>query len=263
MRVFAILAYDGAYFEGFQQQKHTPNTVMGRLIEGLKTLHIHTRPSGSGRTDRGVHGLGQVVHIDLPSFWSDLKKLQERLNEHLHPHAHIKRIFEVPSFAHARFSAASRTYRYIVDTGPYSPFLHPYRLFYSTPPPLYKLQEAFSLFQGVHDFNHFKKSGSPTSHTIRYIQQATVYKWRGHIVFRVQGNGFLRSQVRLMVAAALAYGEGKITLAALRAQLANQACTFRTPVPPNGLYLARISYEKTFLPATKVAFTLPKKTSPS
>ena len=80
MRCALTLAYDGTHFLGSQVQESSPNTVMGNIESALAKLNIEFRVIASGRTDRGVHATGQVCHIDLPEFWSDLKKLKRVLN---------------------------------------------------------------------------------------------------------------------------------------------------------------------------------------
>jgi len=80
MRVKATIAYDGSAFYGFQRQTNTPQTVTGQIEAVLKQLHIDTQIVGSGRTDRGVHATGQVIHFDLPDYWQDLEKLRTICN---------------------------------------------------------------------------------------------------------------------------------------------------------------------------------------
>lgn len=240
--MFLTLAYDGSRFGGFQQQTHNTNTVMNHLIASLKKLNINTTPAGAGRTDKGVHALGQVVHVDLPEFWSDVHLLRTTLNQHLAPYIYIKHITPVEHTFHARYSATVRQYRYLLNHGVFSPFLSPYHLFYPTKPSLEKINKALECFVGTHDFSLFKKTGSPTTHNVRTLFEAHAYTHKHLSVFSFKGSGFLRSQVRMMVAAALAYEKGVLSKEDLRAQIDNARQVFTGLVSPNGLYLTRIYY---------------------
>jgi len=242
MRVFIKIAYDGSRFNGFQQQIHDTNTVMNLLIKALKKLNIHTNPAGAGRTDKGVHAMGQVVHIDLPAYWKDLSLFEATLQQHLYPFVHLKKIWEVPDTMHARFSAISRQYRYILCHDAFDPFCSAYTLFDPSKKSLLALNEALSCFIGTHDFSLFKKQGSLTPTNVRTLTHAHAYMYRNCTVFSFRGNGFLRSQVRMMVKACLAYAAGELSKEALCEQIANKHRHIRTLVPPNGLYLWRIYY---------------------
>jgi tRNA pseudouridine38-40 synthase len=242
MRVFIKLAYDGSRFNGFQQQTHDTNTVMNLLIKALKKLNIHTTPAGAGRTDKGVHALGQVVHIDLPSYWKDLSLLKTTLQQHLLPFVHLQNIWEVPDTMHARFSATSRHYRYILSHDAFDPFRSAYVFFQPTKMSLLALNEALACFVGTHDFSLFKKQGSPTPTNVRTLTYAHAYMYRNCTIFSFRGSGFLRSQVRMMTQACLAYAQGRLSKEALCEQIANKHQHICSMVPPNGLYLWRIYY---------------------
>ncbi len=111
------MSYNGSAFMGSQQQPDTTNTVIGTLIIALKRLQIHTLPKGSGRTDRGVHATHQVMHLDLPLYWNDLRRLNDMLNMQLPHTIRILRIEFVNNDFHARYSAKKRVYRYILQRG--------------------------------------------------------------------------------------------------------------------------------------------------
>ncbi|MDR0579837.1 MAG: tRNA pseudouridine(38-40) synthase TruA [Campylobacteraceae bacterium] len=238
MRVFLYLSYDGSKFFGFQQQPNK-NAVMDRVIFALKELGITSKPIGSSRTDKGVHALNQTVHIDLPPFWEDLDKLQNTLNCLLHPYIHVRKI--VKSDLHARFDAKKRLYRYICYTGEYDPLLSDYALFL----PEFDLtfiNKALSLFLGRHDFGFFKKTGSETKDDIRTLYKADVYMYKNFLVFRFLGDGFLRSQVRMMTQAILSAQKGILSLEDLKMQIDKKRRVFTESAPACGLYLSRVYY---------------------
>lgn len=240
-RAKITLSYNGAAFMGSQQQPTTHETVIGTLLIALKRLKINSAPKGSGRTDRGVHATHQVMHIDLPLYWTDLRRLTEMLNLQLPSSVRIRRIeFVSPEF-HARYSARKRVYRYIIKEGISNPFEDNFVTFV---PSLEReaITEAIKLFEGTHNFELFKKSGNDMDHFIRIIYRAYAYSHKGYFILCFEGNGFLRSQIRLMVGFLLRISSGKATKEQLIEQLAAIKRHSTDIAPCNGLYLTRINY---------------------
>ena len=236
MRCALILSYNGTHFLGSQTQKESSNTILGSLESVLKALGIDFKVVASGRTDKGVHATGQVCHIDLPPFWTDLKKLKKVLNEMLPKALHVERIKEVSNNFHARYNAKKRVYRYIIKEGVSNPFNDDYVTFLDSVDFL-KVENNIKLFVGTFDFKYFMKTGSDVNSTCREIYKAFAYKHKGYIVLNFEANGFLRSQIRLMVGALLTLDENEI-----QKQL---NCEKRYKIKPakcNGLYLAKIKY---------------------
>ncbi len=240
MRVKAVIAYDGSRFEGFQSQKHTANTVMGHLERSLKKLGVDSKIVGSGRTDRGVHATAQVIHFDLPSFW-ELERFGSYFQKNLGPFVQLRRLSAASANFHARFDAKSRAYRYILSSTSPSPFEAAYLCY---EPHLHKesITQALRLFEGRHDFAYFMKTGSDTKSSIRTIYRTATYEYRGRFVLYIEGDAFLRAQVRMMVAFLLEISRGKLTIAQLKEQLAKKARYSSTLAPPGGLYLCRVVY---------------------
>ncbi len=240
MRVKAVIAYDGSNYKGFQKQKSTPNTITHAIEKALMSLHIDSSIVGSGRTDAGVHATGQVIHFDLPKFWTDLSKLKLNLNRKLDD-IQFKHISSVDANYHARFSAKKRLYRYVFKTKQPSLFEKKYISYYH---PFNKevLQNTLDNFLGKHDFNYFHKTGSVTHTTVREIYYAK-YIQRGdyHFIY-YQANGFLRSQVRMMVEASMGVAQERMTLEQLIEQLKYQKKHIDRLAPPEGLYLAKVIY---------------------
>lgn len=240
MHAKAVVAYDGSYFHGFQKQKSTKNTVTTTIESALKSLQIEGSIVGSGRTDKGVHATGQVIHFDLPYFWSDLSKLKRELNRKLQ-RIEIKHITAVDEHFHARFSAKRRLYRYIFKRSKPSLFEENYISYYSH----FNtgiLHQALELFEGEHDFCHFHKTGSPVHSTVRHIYRARYREWGEYSIIYFEANGFLRSQVRMMVAAVMLCAEGRISLEMLLGQIDGSIRHTTKLAPPSGLYLARVLY---------------------
>jgi tRNA pseudouridine38-40 synthase len=236
MRCAFTLVYNGTSFLGSQIQSETNNTVLGNVEHVLKELGINSKVVASGRTDKGVHATGQVCHIDLPAFWSDLERLKKVLNQML-PHAiHVKNIRAVDDEFHARYSAKKRVYRYIIKEAQSNPFEDDFVTFLEEVN-FEKVKKNIKLFTGEHDFKGFMKTGSEVKTTTRIIYKAFAYRYKDFIILNFEANGFLRSQIRLMVGSLLNLNANEI-----QEQLACKATYKVKPAPSNGLYLAKIKY---------------------
>jgi len=239
-RVKAVIAYDGSAYYGFQKQKSTKQTITHDIEHALASLQIHSSIVGSGRTDAGVHATGQVIHFDIPEYWDDLEKLTLNLNRKLIS-IRFKHITFVSSDFHARFHAKKRIYRYVFKTKQPSLFEQKFISYYASFDTTL-LTEALKTFEGKHDFDFFRKTGTETHTSIREVYH-TNYVQRGdyHFIYFC-ANGFLRSQVRMMVDAAMSCAQEKLSLQALKEQLNCQVQHSTKLAPPEGLYLARVIY---------------------
>lgn len=236
MRVKVTLSYNGTHYLGSQIQTETSNTIMGQMQKVLSQLGIDSKIIASGRTDKSVHALGQVCHFDLPDFWHDTKKLKRVLNKMLPSSIHIKSIYYVSDDFHARYSAKVRTYRYMIKRGESNPFETDYITFVPELDIL-TIKKNMQLFIGEHDFASFMKTGSDINSTTREIYKAFAYEYKTYLILNFQANGFLRSQIRLMVGALLTLNEQEI-----QKKLNNTSKKSLKPAPPNGLYLSKINY---------------------
>ena len=190
MRCMLTLAYNGTHYLGSQTQTETSNTILGNLEKVLKKLGIESKIIASGRTDKGVHATGQVCHLDLPPFWSDLIKLKRVLNEMLPSSIHIKNIKKVPDDFHARYGAKRRVYRYIIKQSLSNPFEDEFITFDKSAN-FELLKENISVYIGEHNFISFMKTGSDSKSTTRVIYKAFAYKHKGYIILNFEANGFL------------------------------------------------------------------------
>ena len=240
MRVKAVISYDGSQYQGFQKQRSTKMTISTAIEEALASLQIDSAIVGSGRTDAGVHATGQVIHFDLPGFWDDLEKLKLNLNRKL-TDISFKHISPATNDFHARFGAKKRLYRYVFKTQKPSVFEQKYISYYQEFDPDL-LIKALKTFEGKHDFNFFHKTGTVTHTTIREIYRTDYVKRNGYHFIYFQANGFLRSQVRMMVDAAMLYAKNEMTITQLQEQLICQKKHTTKLAPPEGLYLAKIIY---------------------
>lgn len=236
MRICITISYNGTTFLGSQIQTETNNTIFNKIENALKEINIDFKPHASGRTDKGVHATGQTFHIDIPEYWSDLKKLKETLNKMLPKSIDVKKIIETKNDFHARYSAKSRVYRYIIKKGESNPFENDLVSFYENIN-FECIQKNIKLFEGKFDFVNFMKTGSEVNSTVREVYKTISYKHKDFIVLYFEANGFLRSQIRLMVGALLSLNGTQI-----KEQLSSKKIHKIKPAKANGLYLAKIKY---------------------
>jgi tRNA pseudouridine38-40 synthase len=240
LRVKITLSYDGSKFHGFQAQRDGTVTVANTIEKALHSLKIEPKFNASGRTDSGVHATAQVLDLTLPPHWHDLFRLKNYLNNLLYPHIHISSIIEVDESFHARYSVKRRLYRYLlkdsVDVFGYSYMLEHKNI------DLIKLNSASKLFEGKHDFLYFHKSGSDIKSSVRSIYKCRFYKYKDLYVFGIEADGFLRSQIRMMLAFLLKINDNLLDEDDLISQLDKKSVKCRDIAPPNGLYLAKIKY---------------------
>ncbi|STQ86516.1 tRNA pseudouridine(38-40) synthase TruA [Helicobacter muridarum] len=250
--IACIIAYDGSKFYGFARQNRKDTdivTVVEFFENALRNIGISTYIIGSGRTDRGVHATYQVINFHANLYMS-LSKMRKLLNDRLYPFVLIKQIYEVGYTFHARFDAKARFYKYIFTKEDILPFYTNYiaRLDYGD---VNLLKLALLQFMGEHDFTLFKKSGSYTKHCVREIIKANIFPAKIHniscLVAHIGANGFLRSQVRLILQACIYVSLNKIRLRDIINQISNnmdlqdRRCV-RKLVPACGLYLTKVIY---------------------
>lgn len=201
MHLKLVFSYDGSKFQGSQTQPHE-NGVEDALGAALAHVGIFSKIISSSRTDKGVHANNQVACVECGEHFSDLTRLKALINRHAHPAIHVKFISRVQDCFHPRYDATARAYRYIVNHGEFSPFLAPYETFL----PRFDLNlanELLALFVGGHDFSAFMKLGSDVKSPVRRVKKAFCYARGERSIIVFKANGFLRAQVRLMVASVL------------------------------------------------------------
>ena len=201
MRLKLVFSYDGSKFQGSQTQPHE-NGVEDALGAALAHAGIFSKIISSSRTDKGVHANNQVACVECGEHFSDFTHLKALINRHAHPAVHVKFISRVQDCFHPRYDATARAYRYIINHGEFSPFLAPYETFL----PRFNLNlanELLALFVGKHDFSAFMKLGSDVKSPVRSVKKAFCYARGERSIIVFKANGFLRAQVRLMVASVL------------------------------------------------------------
>lgn len=245
MKIAIIYAYNGAKFQGSQTQ---PNgkAVEDALNLALRKIGVFSPVISSSRTDAGVHALMQVSCVDVGDFW-DLTKLKNELNRHLPPSVFVKNVKKVGAEFHPRYSAKARAYRYLLFCGMQRIELADL-VYFCAKPDMKALNEALRLFCGERDFSGFYKSGSNEKSPVRtlYYARARARKTAlgEFVIIAFKGNGFLRSQVRMMVANALECTKNPAKLELLKARLTHKSAVVPTkiPAPAAGLYLKKVFY---------------------
>jgi tRNA pseudouridine38-40 synthase len=240
------LAYDGTDFCGWQVQRDTSKrSVQGCLEAALARLagDAQVRVAGAGRTDTGVHALGQVATFELPRE-IEPAKLQHALNGLLPVDVRVLEAVSVPASFHARKSALSKLYRYVLDTGPVR---LPTRRRFAGHVPFALNAEAVrgaaALYLGRHDFASVASSGGSVKTTIRTLSRSDVRFEAGTLTYEVEGDGFLRRMVRSLVGGLVAAGRGVMSVAQLEAALAaRDRRGWPAPAEACGLTLVRVEY---------------------
>jgi tRNA pseudouridine38-40 synthase len=237
--------YDGTGFMGWQRQKH--GLAIQQLFEeaGAKLCGSEMpAATASGRTDAGVHALGQVVQMELPDFGA--KRLREALNYHLKPHAVVVlRAAPAPDGWNARFSAISRTYRYIISNRPAFPALDLNRVWHVRAAlDEAAMQRAAMSLLGNHDFSSFRASACQAKSPIKTLDELTVTRQADRLIIHAKARSFLHHQVRNMVGSLKLVGEGVWPEHRIAEVLAakNRAAAGPT-APAEGLYLVSVGYD--------------------
>jgi tRNA pseudouridine38-40 synthase len=240
------LAYDGTDFIGWQLQRAGGGrTVQGVLEQALAHLAEGRRVAvaGAGRTDAGVHALGQVASFDLPRE-IDAADLQRALNGLLPEDVRVLEAATAPEGFHARESAVSKLYRYVLDCG--GVLLPQRRRIVGWVPHLLDeaaVRAAAALFLGRHDFASLASSGGASRTTVRTVTRSEISFDERGLVYEVEADGFLRKMVRSMVGGLIAVGQGSLAPGMLAAALeARDRRAWPAPAPPSGLTLVRVDY---------------------
>ena len=248
------VSYDGTDYVGWQRQ------ARGRSIQGeleRAFAEIEGRPvrvAGAGRTDAGVHALGQVASVQL-AHRVETSVLVRAINAKLPPDIRLLAAETVEADFHARYAARKKTYRYNLTTGPVaSPFTLRYAWHVREPVDLDAMREAAARLQGCRDFAAFQAAGTEVASTVRTVHSVAIGSGTGALPTRtavplpalaieVVGDGFLRHMVRIMVGTMVEVGAGRVEAAAVTGIAASRARERAGPTaPPQGLFLVAVDY---------------------
>jgi tRNA pseudouridine38-40 synthase len=239
-----IIEYDGSNYRGWQFQ---PNgqTIQGVIQDRLKRLTGESIDLiGSGRTDAGVHALGQVAHFKTES-QMDANTFQRALNSLLPEDIVIRRAEEVEAEFHARRSAKSKVYEYRILNRATPPAVNrqymwhiPQKLNFD------EMKKATHILVGEHDFSAFRSVGSSTRSSVRNILRADWKRGKGDLLrFEIEASGFLKQMVRAIVGTLVEVGRGKISAQEFKRILDSKDRKEAGPTAPaHGLFLSEVKY---------------------
>ena len=237
------IEYDGKDFNGWQKQP-TKLNIQGTIEQAIKQITGEDiELNASGRTDAGVHALGQVANFKTNSK-IPIEKFAIAINSKLKRSIVIKRAEEVDERFHSRLSCKRKTYRYIINNSQEGTAI--YRNLETHIPQkldVEEMQKAVKYFEGEHDFKAFKASGTSSKSSVRTIYKANVYQENEKIFIELTGNGFLYNMVRIIAGTLVDVGLGKIEPEEIPKiiQEGKRENAGKT-LPPNGLYLVKVMY---------------------
>ena len=247
MRIKATVAYDGTNFSGYQSQPNM-RTVQSDIDKALRKMHkddtIHS--VASGRTDAGVHALGQVIHFDTPLSLTE-ESWVTALNVLLPKDIRILTAQQVSVEFHARYSAKGKTYQYRWSRKPiHSPFERNYSVHLGKwNPDIERMKEGAVRLLGTHDFTSFCSAKTATSSKVRTIRSLEIVEEGHELVLTIEGDGFLYNMVRtiagVLYAVGIGWDEPRDVTEILQARDRKRA---GKTAPAHGLYLMSVTYNQ-------------------
>lgn len=241
------LEYDGTDFYGWQVQVKSQRTVQAEIEKALKKIFKkHVTLFGSGRTDSGVHALGQVANFHAATRLP-IETIQTALNAHLPKDIAVVRIEEVGPRFHARFSVKSKTYRYAILNRPARCAIERrFCLFYPYPLNLRLMRAEAEALVGRYDFKSFQAanpSRDEKATAVRTVKRLTIRKKGDRVLIEIEADGFLYKMVRNIVGTLLGIGRGQLPKGSMRRILKSKDRTIApAPAKAQGLTLLKVEY---------------------
>ena len=238
------IEYDGKDFNGWQKQPNKLN-IQGEIEKAIKQITgEEVDLTASGRTDAGVHALGQVANFKTNSELP-IEKFPIAINANLKKSIVIKSAEEVEERFHSRLTCKQKTYRYVINNSKYGTAI--YRNLETHIPiklDIQKMQQAVKYFEGEHDFKAFKASGTSSKSSVRTIYKAEVIDaGNERIHIELTGNGFLYNMVRIIAGTLVDVGLEKIEPEDIKEIIKSQKReNAGKTLPPQGLYLVKVEY---------------------
>lgn len=245
-----VVAYDGTDYCGWQVQLGQP-TVQGMLQQAMaRVVKERVSITGSGRTDSGVHALGQVASLETAAWTGPAEKLALALNSKLPADIRVLSSQQMPGDFHAIRDARGKRYRYQLQIGGIQdPFEFRYRYYFFAPVDVAAMRAAAQHLLGTHDFAAFQAAGSERKTTVRTVRDLVIHQEQGRggcqgLAIEVEANGFLYNMVRNIVGSLLHVGRGQAPpewIAEVR-DAKNRDLAGPT-APPQGLFLMHVQYD--------------------
>ena len=248
MRIALGLEYDGSAFCGWQTQPGGCG-VQDHLQQALKAFTQHdVETVAAGRTDAGVHASAQVVHLDSP-VQREVHSWVRGTNANLHPSARVLWATEVPDDFHARYSARARTYRYLLVNAPVAPAILKGKAgWHHRPLDVPRMHQAAQALVGEHDFSSFRDAECQAKSPVRTVSDVTITRHHSLIALTITANAFLHHMVRNIVGSLVYVGDGRQPVDWPERLLEERDRRQAAPTfMPDGLYLAAIAYDRSFI----------------
>jgi len=238
------IEYSGSNYCGWQRQKHSPS-VQQELERALSQIANHpVKVNCAGRTDTGVHATGQVINFELQT-QRPLKAWPLGANTLLADDVCILWAKQMPEEFHARYSAFSRRYRYIIQNTPFpSATLAKKVSWYKLPLDASKMHQASQALLGEQNFASFQASSCQSATPFRLVEQVKVSRWLDFVIVEIKANAFLHHMVRNIVGCLLEVGSGRQPIGFV-AEILEKNDRTQAPMTakPDGLYLVRVQYQ--------------------
>ena len=244
MNVKLTIEYDGTNYHGWQVQ-HSGETIQSVLEKAISTfVGQPTRITGAGRTDAGVHALGQVANFFCPKEF-DQHRIRRALNALTPPDITIKEVEIVPESFDARRDGRSRVYEYRILNRPApSPFYLTTALHVHDSLDLEAMRMAVRCLEGEHDFSSFQAAGCDAAHAVRKVYRTSLDQRGELLVYTIEATAFLRHMVRNIVGTLIEVGRGLRSPQSFAELLEARDRTKAGPTaPPHGLFLVEVKYQ--------------------
>ncbi len=239
-----VLQYDGSRYDGWQKQGNTGQTIQGKLEDVLEKLAgVPVEVRGAGRTDAGVHALGQTADFYIPDPISP-PEVKSYLNRYLPEDIRILKAGQAGERFHSRLNAVSKTYRYVIETGEKKDvFQRKYVYGLGKRPDVEAMKQGASFLTGERDFKSFCANKKMKKSTVRTVYSIDIREEGSRIILTFRGNGFLYHMVRIMTGTLIEVGLGKRPPEDIKRVLAaanREEAGFTAPA--EGLFLVKVDY---------------------
>ena len=239
-----VIEYDGKDFNGWQKQPNKLN-IQGEIERAIQeiTKEGNIELNASGRTDAGVHALGQVANFKTNSTMP-VEKFPIAINNKVKKSIVIKSAEEMPERFHSRYNCKKKTYRYVINNSEYgSAIYRNQECHIAQKLDVKAMKKAIKYFEGEHDFKGFKASGTCSKNTVRKIFKTNIEVHDDRIFIEFTGSGFLYNMVRILSGTLVDVGLGKIKPTDItNIILSGDRKKAGKTLPPQGLYLLKVEY---------------------